>query len=72
MEGPVVVRIPPGTRSGRTFRVKGKGVATTRGVGDLLVTVEVAIPSHLSAAEREAVEALAVASKESPRSHLGV
>ncbi len=72
LEGPVVVRIPPGTRSGRTFRVKGRGVAAAKAVGDLLVTVEVAVPTNLSAAEREAVEALAVASKESPRSHLGV
>jgi molecular chaperone DnaJ len=72
LDGPVVVRIPPGTRSGRTFRVKGKGVPASKGVGDLLVTVEVAVPTHLSSAEREAVEALAVATKESPRSHLGV
>ncbi len=72
LEGPVVVRIPASTKSGRTFRVKGKGVPVAKGVGDLLVTVEVAVPTHLSAAEREAVEALAVASKESPRSHLGV
>jgi molecular chaperone DnaJ len=72
LEGPVVVRIPPGTRSGRTFRVKGKGVPAAKGVGDLLVTVEVAVPTHLSTAEREAVEALAEASKQSPRSHLGV
>ena len=66
------MRIPAGTKSGRTFRVKGKGVAERKGVGDLLVTVEVAVPTNLSAAERDAVEALALASKESPRSHLGV
>ena len=72
LEGPVVVRIPAGTKSGRTFRVKGKGVVGAKSVGDLLVTVEVAVPTHLTAAEREAVEALALASKESPRSHLGV
>ncbi len=72
LEGPVVVRIPAGTKSGRTFRVKGRGVAESKGVGDLLVTVEVAVPTHLTAAERDAVEALALASKESPRSHLGV
>jgi molecular chaperone DnaJ len=70
MEGtPVTVRIPRGTRSGRTFRVKGRGVP---GRGDLLATVEVAVPQHLSDAERKAVEALAAASDESPRSHLGV
>ena len=72
LEGPVVVRIPAGTKSGRTFRVKGQGVPVAKGVGDLLVTVEVAVPTHLSAAERDAVEALAQASKESPRAHLGV
>ncbi len=72
LDGTVVVRIPAGTRSGRTFRVKGRGVALSKGVGDLLVTVEVAVPTNLSAAERDAIEALALASKESPRSHLGV
>jgi molecular chaperone DnaJ len=71
--GPVTLRVPPGTRSGRTFRVKGKGVPTSKGAGDLLVTVEVAVPSKLSSAERKAVEALQAASNgESPRAHLGV
>ncbi len=71
--GPVTLRVPPGTRSGRTFRVKGKGVSGTKGAGDLLVTVEVAVPSNLSSAERKAVEALQAASNgESPRAHLGV
>lgn len=70
---PVTVRIPPGTRSGRTFRVKGKGVATTRGTGDLLATIEVAVPSKLSGAERKALEAFRAASDGvSPREHLGV
>ena len=66
---PVTVRVPPGTPSGRTFRVRGRGVP---GGGDLLVTVEVAVPQRLSAAERQAVEALAAASTTSPRAHLGV
>src|SRR3546814_375358 len=71
--GPVTLRIPPGTRSGRTFRVKGKGVPSGKGTGDQLVTVEVAVPSKLSAAEREAVEALQAAGDGSlPRAHLGV
>ena len=63
----VKVRIPEGTRSGRTFRVKGRGVATTKGTGDLMVTVEVAVPVKLSAEERAAIEALAAATVESPR-----
>jgi molecular chaperone DnaJ len=71
--GPVKVRIPAGTRSGRTFRVRGKGVAARRKTGDMLVTVEVAVPQKLSAEERRAVEALAAAANgASPRAHLGV
>jgi molecular chaperone DnaJ len=72
LDGSVVLKVPPGTRSGRTFRVKGRGVADEKGAGDLLVTVEVAVPTKLSAAERQAIEALASASTESPRTHLGV
>ncbi|MBW8825403.1 MAG: molecular chaperone DnaJ [Acidobacteria bacterium] len=69
---PVTLRIPAGTRSGRTFRVKGRGVATGKGTGDLLVTTEVAVPAKLTDAERTAVEALAAATTSSPRAHLGV
>ena len=69
---PVTIRIPAGTTSGRTFKVKGKGAVTDAGKGDLLVTVEVAVPQKLSADERTAVEALAEATTESPRAHLGV
>jgi molecular chaperone DnaJ len=69
---PVTIRVPAGTRNGRTFRVKGRGVSAKKGAGDLLVTVEVAVPQKLSAQERKAVEALAEASEASPREHLGV
>jgi molecular chaperone DnaJ len=70
--GSVTVRIPAGTRSGRTLRVKAKGVAKPRRTGDLLVTVEVAVPQELTDDERKAVEALAAAADgRSPRAHLG-
>jgi molecular chaperone DnaJ len=72
LDGPVTVRIPPGTPSGKTLRVKGRGVPTAKGRGDLLVTVEVAVPKRLTAAQRKAVEALAASTHESPRQHLGV
>ena len=72
LDGTVVLRVPPGTKSGSKFRVKGRGVADEMGAGDLLVTVEVAVPTKLSPAQREAIEALATASTESPRTHLGV
>jgi molecular chaperone DnaJ len=72
-EGDVVtIRVPPGTRSGRTFRVRGRGVITSRAKGDLLITVEVAVPQNMSDGERAALEAYAAALEESPRSHLGV
>jgi molecular chaperone DnaJ len=72
LEAPVSVKIPAGTRSGRTFRVRGRGAPSGSSRGDLLVTVEVAVPQTLSDAERQAIEKLAAAATESPRSHLGV
>jgi len=68
----VTIKVPAGTKSGRTFRVKGKGITASKRTGDLLVTVEVAVPAKLSKEERKAVEALAAIATESPRSHLGV
>jgi molecular chaperone DnaJ len=54
---PVSVRIPAGTPSGRTFRVRGKGVRRTDGtVGDLLVTVNVQVPQELDDKAKEALE----------------
>lgn len=71
MDGePVTVRLPPGTPNRRTLRVKGRGVKTAKGTGDLLVTVEVAVPSKLNAEQRRAVEALRDATVESPRAAL--
>lgn len=73
LEGKVTLRVPPGTSSGRTFRVKGKGVATAKGTGDLLVTVEVAVPEDLSPEARSLLEQLRQAEAgQNPRAHLGV
>ena len=72
LHGPVTLRIPAGTPSGRTLRVRGRGVKSGKSTGDLLVTIEVAVPARLTDAQKEAVEALASASDESPRAHLGV
>jgi molecular chaperone DnaJ len=58
LDGSVRLRVPPGTASGRTFRVKGRGVATPKTTGDLLVTVEVAVPQNISGAARAALETL--------------
>ena len=73
LTGPVTVKIPPGTQSGKTVRVRGRGIEKTKGSpGDLLVTFEVAVPEKLSEDERKAVEALGDTLKANPREHLGV
>lgn len=59
--GTVRVKVPAGTPSGRTLRVKGRGVASPQGAGDLLVNVQVVVPQKLSAAAREAVQAFGIA-----------
>ncbi|MEH6719832.1 MAG: J domain-containing protein [Aurantimonas endophytica] len=47
INGRVSLRIPPWTSSGKTFRLKGKGLTTKTGDrGDLLVTVRVVLPKH--------------------------
>jgi molecular chaperone DnaJ len=68
---PVRVKVPAGTPTGRTLRVKGHGVRTAKGTGDLLVTVQVAVPQRLDGAAREALEKFAAAtSGEDPRAEL--
>jgi molecular chaperone DnaJ len=72
-DGAVSLKIPPGTPTGRTFRVRGRGVPKAGGGrGDLLVTVEVAVPKEVSEKEREVLSTLAKVSDGSPRAHLGV
>jgi DnaJ-class molecular chaperone len=44
LDGAVELTIPPNTNSGRTFRLKGKGIAAKQGAGDLLVTVQIMLP----------------------------
>jgi molecular chaperone DnaJ len=68
----VTLRIKPGTQSGSRHRVRGKGIVATRKggttTGDLIVTVEVVVPTTLTDGEREAVETLAAATPVNPRS----
>jgi molecular chaperone DnaJ len=58
LDRPVTLKVPAGTRSGQTLRVRGRGVPAVGGPGDLLVTIEVAVPTALSDAGRKAIEAL--------------
>jgi DnaJ-class molecular chaperone len=47
LDGAVELAIPAGTNSGRTFRLKGKGLKAKSGAGDLLATVRVALPERV-------------------------
>lgn len=53
---PVKLKVAPGTPNGRVLRVKGRGVHTAKGEGDLLATVEIAVPSHISDKAKKALE----------------
>jgi molecular chaperone DnaJ len=71
LDGTVALRVPAGTASGRTLRVRGRGAPKRGGGhGDLLVTVEVAVPQNMSAAAREAIEAFAASQTDDPRPHI--
>ncbi|MHA6797120.1 molecular chaperone DnaJ [Pseudonocardia bannensis] len=72
LDGTVSLKVPPGTASGRTLRVRGRGVQRRNGkTGDLLVTVEVAVPARLDDAATEALQAYADATKSfDPRAEL--
>ena len=72
LNGPVTLKVPAGTPSGKTFRVKGKGAPKRGGHGDLLVTVNVDVPKKLSKREKELLGELRDAETGSPREELGV
>lgn len=57
--GTVKVRVAPGTPSGRTLRVKGRGVPAKTGAGDLLVKVKIVVPTQLSEQARATLDTLA-------------
>src|SRR6266567_2374203 len=61
LNGKVPLRIPPGTQTGQTFRVKGKGIKNAQGYGwgDLHVRVTVEVPTHLNAAQRAKLQEFA-------------
>jgi len=68
---PVRMKLAPGTSSGRVLRVKGRGVVTPKGTGDLLARIDVAVPNHLTAAQKEALERFqASGPAENPRDDL--
>ena len=74
LDGTVTVRVPAGTASGKTLRVRGRGVpaggSKNGKPGDLLVKIEVSVPTNLTDEQRSAVENLASVSEAAPRTNL--
>ncbi len=60
LDGPVKIKIPSGTQSGKIFRLKGKGVPSVQGYGrgDQLIHVNIWTPKKLSDEERSMLERL--------------
>jgi len=71
LNGGVKLKVPAGTPSGKTFRVKGRGVQPETGrPGDLMITVQVAVPTKISKDEKKLLEQLAEENTEDIRQHL--
>lgn len=67
----VKIRIPAGSSSGKTLRLKGHGIRRKKSSGDMLVVLEVSVPTELSDEAKAAVEAFTEATGEfNPREDL--
>jgi molecular chaperone DnaJ len=62
------MRIPEGTQPGQVFRIRGRGIPQASGKtsprGDHLVTIQIAVPTELTARQRALIEELAQATGE--------
>ena len=67
LQGPVKMKIPAGTQSGKVFRLREKGLKDPQreGIGDLLVTVTVETPSDLNSKQKKLLEEFATLIEES-------
>ncbi len=72
IHGPVRAKVPPGTSSGRTFRLRGKGVRSTktRTYGDHLYTIQIVVPKVMSPAGEDAARAVSELYDGNPRAKL--
>jgi molecular chaperone DnaJ len=72
--GSVTLKIPAGTQSGRTFRIRGRGAPRLKGggYGDLLATVTIVVPEKLTPAEKDALKTFSELQSVNPREDLGV
>jgi molecular chaperone DnaJ len=68
-DGPVALKVPAGTETGKLLRVRGRGAPKLRGggKGDLLARVKVTVPQKLTKTEKEALEGYDRVLRERPR-----
>lgn len=71
LDGAVELAIPAGTNSGRTFRLKGKGLKAKDGIGDLLATARIVLPNLPDDALKELMKKWRDAKPYDPRKDLG-
>ena len=70
-DGPVKLRVPPGTQGGQRFRISGRGAVTVSGGrGDLLVEVKVTLPAILDERSKELMREFARLHQEDVRQEL--
>ena len=70
-DGSVTMKVPKGTRSGQTLRLRGKGWTLPKGGrGDLLANLQIVIPQDLSAIEQECYEKIQANASSNPRAQL--
>ena len=73
LDSAVTVKVAPGTQSGKTVRVRGRGIQRSSGdPGALLVTFDVVVPSELDDDAKDLVQQLAAKLSANPREFLGV
>lgn len=71
MDGTVTLKIPAGTTSGKTFRVRGRGIPSSRGKpGDLLVKTEIVVPAKPGRDVKRLIEQLGTHDPPDVRAHL--
>lgn len=72
IDGPTVMRIPPGTQSGQKFRLRDRGVPSLRGNvrGDQFVEVRIVLPSVISEETKKVLAEFARLNPENPRANL--
>ena len=72
MDGPVTLKVPTASKAGKRLRVRGRGMPTKSGRGDLVVTLDISVPTSLDEKATDALKlyAEATAHSEDPRAHL--